>query len=397
MTDPQRPTVARRLPPLDSPDEAELRSLVAELLAKLATTERVRESEENETFDEELYAALADAGLIQLEAEVDGTPATHTSQAVVLEELGATATSMGVSLVVQYMGVSLLTSHGTPSQREEFLRPLLSGDQRVAFALTEPGGGTDVARAMRTRAAAEPDGSWVLNGSKMWISGATDCSTFIVLARTSPMTGSTIDGITMFLVPASTPGISVSEMDTMAIHGLSTCEVGFTDVRVGVGATLGEVDRGFRQVLSTLNGERLNGAAVALGIARGAHEATLDYVRSREAFGRSIGSFQILQHRLVDGAVKIEAARGLLQRAAQLADAGEPAEALSAMAKLAASEAATTVAEDGMRAMGGSGVSREYPMQRYFRDARLYTFAPLTDEMIRNFIAEYHFRLPRSY
>ncbi|MDC5696527.1 acyl-CoA/acyl-ACP dehydrogenase [Intrasporangium calvum] len=381
----------------ETQDEADLRALIRDVLRDKATPDRIREFDENEKFDEDLYRTLADAGLIQLEADTEGNPPSHMSQTIVLEELGATATSMAVSLVVQYMGVTLLAQHGTAEQRKQYLVPLLSGRSRVAFALTEPGGGTDVARVMRTRATQESDGTWKLSGSKMWISGASDATFLLVLARTAPIERSAISGITMFIVPRSASGVTVNEMDTMAIHSLSTCEVGLSDVRVPHDAVLGEVNWGFRQVLATLNGERLNAAAVALGIARGAQDAALEYVRSREAFGRTIGSFQILQHRLVDGVVRLEGARSLLQRAARAADHGGAAETLSAMAKLAASEAATMITDHGMRAMGGSGLSREYSMQRFFRDARLYTFAPLTDEMIHNFIAEHHFKLPRSY
>jgi alkylation response protein AidB-like acyl-CoA dehydrogenase len=386
-----------RFPIAESQEQADLRSMVRDILVQKATPSRLSDHDEREIFDEELYSALAEAGLVELEADISGTPPSHQSQAIVLEELGATATSIGVSLVVQYMGVTLLTHHGTDGQREEFLTPLLNGAQRVAFALTEPDGGTDVARAMMTRAAQQEDGSWLLTGSKMWISGANDCGFLIVLARTTPIDGSAVNGITMFLVPRETPGLTITEMDTMAIHGLSTCEVGFDGVALPATSVLGDIDQGFRQVIGTLNGERLNAAAVALGIARGAHESALDYVRERRAFGRPIGAFQVLQHRLVDGAIQIEAARGLLQRAALIADEGGAAETLSAMAKVAASDAATAVTDSGMRAMGGSGFSREYPMQRYFRDARLYTFAPLTDEVARNFIGEQHLKLPRSY
>jgi len=385
------------LPFDQSEEQADLRSMVRSIVEQIATPQRLSDFDEREAFDEELYSALAESGLVQLEGDVDGTPSSHESQTIVLEELGATATSIAVSFVVQYMAVTLLSQHGTPAQRERYLAPLFEGAHRAAFALTEPGGGTDVARAMKTRASRRPEGGWVLNGAKMWISGATDCGFLVVLARTAPIEKSAVGGITMFLVPAATPGITVNEMDTVAIHGLSTCEVGFADVVLDDDAVLGDVDRGFRQLIATLNGERLNAAAVALGIARGAHHASLDYVRGREAFGRPIGGFQILQHRLVDEAVKIEAARGLLQRAARQADGGAAAETLSAMAKLAASDAATTATENGMRALGGSGLSREYPMQRYWRDARLYTFAPLTDEMMHNFIAEHHLALPRSY
>lgn len=378
-------------------DQSDLRKLVRDLLAEHATPQRLMESDEKEAFDEGLYQILAESGLVQLEADIDGDLARHQSQVVVLEELGATATSVGVSFVVQYMATTLLGQHGTQDQRNRYLHGMFDNGHRAAFALTEPGGGTDVARAMQTRATTREDGTWTLNGAKMWISGAVDCRFFITLARTAPVEGPSVAGITMFLVPADTPGISVKEMDTVAIHGVSTCEVYFDNVTLPAASVLGHADRGFYQVISTLNGERLNAAAVALGIARGAHNASLGYVRTREAFGKPIGAFQILQSRLVDEAVQIESARALLQRAARAADDGAPAETLSAMAKLAASEAATTATEQGMRAMGGSGLSREYPMQRFWRDARLYTFAPLTDEMTHNFIAEHYLCLPRSY
>ncbi len=382
----------------DDEERAELRSLVRQIVAGEATDERLRTLDEAEQFDQELYTTLGEAGLIGLEASADGKEgADPRSQTVVLEELGATATSMAVCLVVQYMGVQLLTSHGSELQRKEILAPLLEGRTMVAFALTEPDGGTDVARVMRTKADLQDDGSWVLNGTKTWISGAANAEHAIVVARTAAPEPSAIDGITMFLVPLSTPGIDVRELQTVAIHGLDTCEVNFDDVKIPAGAVLGEAGRGFRQVLATLNGERLNAAATALGIARGAHETALAYAKERQAFGRSIGGFQAPQHRMVDDAVRIEAARELTRRAASAEAAGERADVLSAMAKLAASEAATQAADNGMRLMAGAGLSREYPMQRYFRDARLYTFAPLTDDMIRNYLGERLLGLPRSF
>lgn len=387
------------LPIHEDEERASLRALVRDVVSTTAPPARIGELDELEEFDERLYAALADSGLIALEADAAGSPASHVSQTIVLEELGATATSMAVCLVVQYMGVTLLAEHGSPQQRDDVLVPILSGQQRVAFALTEPGGGTDVARAMATRARREADGTWRLNGAKLWISGADDAGTLIVLARTAdPQPGrSAVSGITMFLVPAGSPGVTTNILDTIGIHGLSTCEVAFEEVLLPPDAVLGAEGMGFRQVLATLNGERLNAAAVALGIARGAQEASLTFVREREAFGRQIGGFQVLQHRLVDGAIGIEMVRGLVQRAANTADEGGEAEVLTAMAKVAAAETAVDITERGMRSMGGAGLSREYSMQRFFRDARLYTFAPLTDEMTKNFIGEHYLALPRSY
>lgn len=383
----------------DTPQVAEIRRRVRQVLAEHTSPEQLARHDEEEIYDVGLYEALAAAGLIRLETELDGRGPSHQSQVTVLEELGAGATSVGVSIVVQYMGVELLHSFGDDAQRREFLAPLLDGQARMSFALSEPDGGTDVARAMSTRATRQADGSYVLSGRKKWIGGASTADFLLVLARTTEIERSAIDGITLFIVPRSTPGITTTPIDTMGIRALEQADVVFDDVHVPARLVLGEKDRGFRQVLATLNGERLNGAAVALGIARGALETAVDYAKEREAFGRPVGAFQGLQHELVDAAVKVESARLLLHNAARTSDEAEGGanETLSAMAKLAASEAGTTATDIGMRVMGGWGFLRQLPMQRYFRDARLYTFAPLTDEMIRNYIGEKHLGLPRSY
>lgn len=385
-------------PHSDSAEQADLRQVVRDIIDRCSPPERTRAYDEANEFDLELYAALGEAGLIGLDAEVDGSSgADPRHQIVVLEELAAGPTSMAVCLVVQYMGVGLLTEFGSDEQRTEVLAPLLEGTQRVAFALTEPDGGTDVARVMRTRAKQDADGGWVLSGAKTWISGPKHASHLIVLARTTTSPTSAIDGITMFLVPTDAPGITIRELDTFAIHSLDTCEVTFDNVQIDANTVLGEVDRGFRQVLGTLNGERLNAAAAALGIARGALEAAVAYGHDRHVFGRPVGGFQVGQHRLVDAAIQIEAARALTVQAAEATATGARADIISAMAKVAASDAATAVTDAGMRLMGGSGFSKEYPMERLFRDARLYTFAPLTNEMLRNHIGEKYLGLPRSF
>lgn len=382
----------------ESPELAALRKRVREVLSEHVTPERLNKFDEAEEYDVELFREIAAAGLLKLDGELHGPGPKHQSQAVVLEELGAGPTSVGVSMVVQYMGVQLLHSYGTGEQQNEFLAPLHAGKAKMSFGLSEPDGGTDVARAMKTRATLLEDGSYSISGQKKWIGGAMDADYLILLARTSEVARSAIDGITMFLVPRSTPGIRTDVIDTMGIRGLAQYDVFLDDVRVPAANVLGEVDNGFRQVLNTLNGERLNGAAVALGIARGAMETAIGWAQQRHAFGRAVGSFQGLQHNLVDASVKIESARLLLRQAAEASDTGPSTnETWSAMAKLAASDAATTTTDVGMRIMAGWGFFRGLPMQRYFRDARLYTFAPLTDEMTRNYIGEKHLGLPRSF
>lgn len=383
---------------LESEEFGRLRERVRATLAAHVTPERLNRFDEAEEYDLELYRELAGAGLVKLDGELHGPGPKHGAQTVVLEELGAGPTSIGVSMVVQYMGVQLLHSYGTHEQQERFLAPLHAGNAVMSFGLSEPGGGTDVARAMTTRATRLEDGSYSITGQKKWIGGAMTADFLILLARTSDITRSAIDGITMFIVPRSTPGIHTEVIDTVGIRGLAQCDVDLKDVRVPADNVLGKIDGGFRQVLDTLNGERLNGAAVALGIARGALDCAVGWAKERQAFGRAIGSFQALQHSMVDASLKIESARLLLQQAATASDSGNGMnETRSAMAKLAASDAATTTTDVGMRVMAGWGFFRGLPMQRYFRDARLYTFAPLTDEMIRNYIGEKHLGLPRSF
>lgn len=377
---------------LDTPDQADLRAMVRDVLAEHAEPERVRRHDEAESFDHELYDRLAGLGLVAFDSTVDGVTTDPGHQAVVLEELGATATSLAVCFVVQYMGVQLLGGLGTEDQRKAVLQPLLDGTQRVAFALTEPDGGIDVARAMRTRATKTVNG-WSLSGTKTWISGPKVASHLIVVARTGAAAPSAVDGITLFLVPTGHRGVEIRELDTIGIHGLDTCEISFTDVQLSHGDVLGPVHQGFRALLSTLNRERLNAAAVAVGIARGALELAVRYAQERQAFGRPLGAFQALQHRLVDVAIAVESARGLLSRATRAPEL----ESLSAMAKVAASDAAVRATDEGMRVLAGAGFSREFAMQRYFRDARLYTFAPFSDDMMRNYLGERLLEFPRSY
>jgi acyl-CoA dehydrogenase len=287
------------------------------------------------------------------------------------------------------MATHLLVDYGSAEQKRRLLAPLCRGETKFAFALTEAGGGTDVLSSVKTRARRDGDG-WLLSGSKMWISGAARADWLIVLARTAEHR---TRGFTMFLVPGGAPGLAVREVATMAVHGLDTCEVAFQDVRLPADALLGELDQGFPQVLSTLNAERLHAAAVACGIARGAHRSAADYARERQAFGRPIGQFQALQHRLVRAGVAVEGAWLLTLRAA-----GEgAADVASAMAKLAASEAALDATHVGMEVLGGAGFDVGLPMQRWFRDARLYVFAPLTNDMIANYLAERWLQLPRSF
>jgi len=362
---------------------------------RVAPVERVQRLDNAKAFDDELHAALAELGVLGIgvpEAE-GGSGGGPVEEVLALEVLGRRATSMAVFLVVHFMATRLLAEHGTAAQKARYLAGLCQGRRKAAFAMTEAAGGTDVLASIATRARRQGDG-WVLRGSKMWISGAVRADVIVVVARTAEHR---TRGMTMFLVPRTSPGATVSEVRTVAIHGLDTCEIVFEDVPLGADALLGREHEGFHQVLATLNGERMNAAAVAAGIARGAHEAALAYARERQAFGKPIGQFQALQHRLVRSGVGLEAAWLLTLKAATEDAAGAPADVSASMAKLATSWAALEATHVGMEVMGGAGFDTDLPMQRYFRDARLYVFAPLTNDMVTNYLGERWLGLPRSF
>lgn len=384
--------------PIAEPSERrELRAELRKLIAATSPVDHVLALDDAEQFDDALHDQLKQLGSYAI-----GAPPEHggvgdlRDQIAVVQELAAGPTSMAVFMVVHYMGTHILSAHGSPAQQERWLARLVNGEAKMSFALTEPEGGTDIARAMRTTASRTDDG-WVLSGQKTWISGAQRADMLVVLARTSPPDDSTVDGITMFLVPADSPGLQVRELPTVAVHGLDTCEVFFDEVRLPDNAVIGTVGAGFRQVIGTLNRERINAAAGALGAATGALDYAVAYAKERAAFGTTVGSFQAVQHRLVDGALAVESARSLLSRAAAVELTGGRADLLSSMAKLAASEAAVRVTQDGMEILGGAGFSREVPMQRWFRDVRLWVFAPLANDMVRNYLGERLLELPRSF
>jgi acyl-CoA dehydrogenase len=383
-------------PIADTPERAELRATIRRLVADVSPPERTRTLDEAETFDEQLHAALADVGALAIGApEAAGGSGDVRDQLVVVEELAAGPTSMAAFLIAQYAVTQVLAAFARTDEHRALLADLLAGRTKLAFALSEPAGGTDVARAMRTRAVRDGDG-WRIDGQKMWTSGATLASHVVVLARTSPIDGSPVRGVTMFLVPATAAGVTIRELSTFGIHGMSTCEVFLDGVSVDADAVLGEVDAGMRQVFATINREGLNAAAACIGAGRGALELAVAYAKEREVFGKPIGAFQSPQHRLVDGAVALESARSLMVRAAEIEVGGGDAGGLASMAKLVASEAAERIALHGMQLMGGLGYSREVAMQRYFRDVRLWSFSPLTNEVVRNRIGEQVLGLPRS-
>ncbi len=385
-------------PLADSPERAELRRMIRKLVEDVSPEARTNELDQSETFDELLYSKLAELGLLGIDAPQElGGSGDVRDQLVVVEELAKGPTSMAAFMISQFAVVQVLAGFGRTPQAREVLEALVAGRTKVSFALSEPDGGTDVARVMKTRADRTASGGFVLRGQKTWTSGAAEAEWLVVLARSSEIERSPVEGITMFLVPTSLPGIEIRAIDTFGIHSLSTCDVFLDGVEVAEDAILGDLDRGMRQVFATVNREGLNAAAATLGVGMGALELAVGHAKERLVFGKPIGSFQVPQHWMVDAAVQLEAARVLMGLAAAIEVAGGHADSLASMAKLVASDAALEISLKGMQLMGGIGYTRASAMQRLFRDGRLWSFSPLNNEMVRNRLGEGWLGLPRSY
>jgi acyl-CoA dehydrogenase len=384
-------------PLAEAPERIAFRAMLRTLVARASPPDRTREMDDGRTFDVDLYRELASVGVLGLDAPSElGGAGDLRDQLIAVEELGRGPTSMAAFLILQYAAIKFLARSGSTDEQRRVLADLVAGNTLVSFGMSERDGATDLGRTLQTRA--ERDGSsWRINGQKMWTSAATDAQWIIVFARTERADGPSIEGISSFLVPADAKGVEIRPLDTFGIHGMSTCEVFFDEVTVPDDALIGDLGKGMRQAFATINHEGLLACAACLGVGHGALKTATDYVSKREVFGKPVGAFQVPQHWLVDGAVGLEAARSLMDRAAAIEVAGGRSEMLTLMAKLLASDTAQDITLKGMQMMGGAGYLVEVPMQRFFRDVRLWSFAPLNNEMVRNRIGERLLRLPRSY
>lgn len=346
-------------------------------------------------FDKRLHDRLAASGIFAIGTpEQDGGAGGDTvDQVIVLETLGRKATSMAVFCVVRFLVVRMLRQFGSEDQKNTYLPSLLAGTTQSAFCLTEEGGGTDILASTKTTAVADGQG-WVLSGSKAWISGAASSDMMLVVARTD---AHRTRGLTVFVVPRHLPGIAATRTGTIALNGYETCSVTFERVRLPKDSVLGTPGMGLQYLLSGLNSERINAAAVVGGIARGAFERGVERARTRTAFEKPIGQFQAVQHRLASLGASVEMAwMSVLEAARRDAD-GEPTDIVASLAKWAASKAALSATDIGMELMGASGFLEQDVMQRYFRDARLHVFAPVNNDMILNILGERWLGLPRSF
>ena len=336
-------------------------------------------------FPYEIVAQLGELGLmgIPIAEEWGGGGADTLSYALAVEELGRVDSSVAVTVAAHTsLGAWPIAAFGTDEQRSAWLPDLCAGRKLAAFGLTEPGAGSD-ARAIRTSARLE-DGGWVVDGAKQFITNAgTDISGCVnLVVRTGT------DELSMLVVPSGTPGYSVgASYRKMGWHASDTRPLAFDACRVPAGNLLGARGRGLHQCLQALDGGRISIAALAVGLAQGALDEALAYARERRVFGRRVSSFGAIQVKLASLSADIEAARLLTYRAALLKDAGRPFTLAAAQAKLTASRLAVRAADEAVQVHGGSGYMEEYPVCRFYRDAKVLTIAEGTDEVLARVIA----------
>jgi hypothetical protein len=347
----------------------------------------VMEWDEAQHFPRDVIDKLAGLGLLGaiFPERYGGAGLTYIDYVNIIEELAAVES--GIALAVAAHN-SLCTGHiylaGTDAQRERFLPKLTSGEWIGCWALTEPGSGSD-ASGLRTAAVRQGD-TWLLNGTKNFITNATHAGVAVVLAVTDKSDRK--HGITAFAIEMDTPGIRAGKKENkLGMRISDTAELVLENCQVPADAVLGKVGYGFIDAMKVLDGGRISIAALSLGIARGAYDAALAYSQERQAFGKPIAGFQAIQFMLADMATEIEAARLLCYRAAALKDAGEKTTMWSSMAKLYASEVAVRVTEKGVQIFGGYGFIKEYPAEKFYRDVKLCTIGEGTSEIQRMVIA----------
>src|SRR4051794_27473 len=327
--------------------------------------------------------------------EYGGAGASALMTLVAIEEVSKVCATSGLILAVQELGSLGIKLAGTEAQKLRFLPKLASGEWLAAYALTEPGSGSDSA-AMRSEAKRDGD-EYVLNGSKRFITNAGVASVYVTFAKTDPTLGH--DGISAFVVEADTPGFSVGRIEPkMGIKGSTTGEVFYDDCRIPADNLLGGEGEGFRIAMRILDRSRPGIGAQGLGIAQGATDYALEYARSRETMGKPIASHQLIAGYLADMETKCEAARGLLYKIGQLIDEDEPElTKYSAMAKLYCTDVAMEVTTQAVQILGGYGYIQEYPVERMMRDAKITQIYEGTNEIQRIVIAREMLRESREF
>jgi butyryl-CoA dehydrogenase len=368
-------------------DEQELIREAVREFAEAEVAPIAAELDRDHRFPHELLPKMADLNLMGMPypEKLGGAGADYLSYVIAVEELSRACASTAVILSAHSSLATWPVYHfGTPEQHEKYLRDMASGRRLGAFALTEPGAGTDAAAGTAT--AVRKDGEYVLNGSKIFITNAPHAEIYVVFAKTDPDAGTR--GISAFIVEKDTPGFTVGEAEhKLGIRGSSTPPLYFADCHIPEDNLLGAEGQGFKIAMQTLDGGRIGIAAQALGIGQAALDASVGYAKERVQFGKPIATLQAIQWMIADMATEIDAARLLVYRAASNIDNGRPYSTEGAMAKLFASETATRVADRAIQIHGGYGYTESYPVERNWRDAKITELYEGPSEVQRMVIA----------
>lgn len=352
---------------------------------------RARETDEKGEFNWSAVRQMGPIGLLGLEVpeEYGGAGTDAVSAAIAIEELGWGCGSTALAIAAHNsLALGPIVKYGTEAQKNHFLPPLAGGQGKLAcLGLTEPGAGSDLQGGVSTNAVKEGD-SWIIDGSKMWLTNASISDVMVVLCRTDREISSR--SLSMIIVPSDTPGISIGPAEKkMGLKGSPTHAVTFEEVRVPLENLLGEEGRGLHQTLSTLDAGRIGIGALAVGLAQAAYEEAVGYAHQRETFGKPIAEYQAIQWMLADAATEIQAARLMVYWAAWHKDQRRPYSTAASMAKLFATEVSERVCRNAIQIHGGYGYSREFPVERIYRDTRLMTIGEGTSEIQRLVIARH--------
>ncbi|MFP2903556.1 acyl-CoA dehydrogenase family protein [Pyxidicoccus sp. 3LFB2] len=373
----------------------ETQTLIRDTARKFAR-ERVapqaRKLDREERFPTELYKEMGELGLlgVNIPAKYGGSEAGTVSYALAMMEMAAADASTSVTMAVTNMCAELIHAFGTEAQREKFVTRLVSGEAIAgSFALSEPHAGSDPG-AMRTSAVKRGD-TYVLNGSKQWITSGAYAGVMVVWARTSPAGNK---GLSCFIVEGGTKGLIIGKHeDKMGLRASNTVSLTFEDCVIPADNLLGQEGQGFRLAMTALDGGRIGIASQACGVGRAALEATVAYTKDRKAFGQAIADLQAPRFMMADMQTQLEAAELLTLRAAYMKEQGQPFSREASMAKLFASEMSNKLADKAVQLHGGYGYIDEFPVERYFRDARVQTIYEGTSEVQRMVIARESFKL----
>jgi acyl-CoA dehydrogenase len=352
-------------------------------------------------FPDEFFDAMVRIGIVGMLAqpEYDGGGATIEDAALALQEIAASGAGInGCSTVhLSMFGFHPVVVHGSEDLKRRYLPRVANGEMHVSFSVTEPDAGLDTGK-IATKAV-RTDGGFLLRGRKVWMTKGLESSAALVLARTTPVEECRrpIDGLTLFLADLDPEHVDIAAIPKMGRNAVASCDVLFDDLFVPEENVVGELDRGFRTILDGLNPERILVAGEAVGLGRAAIDRACRYARERIVFDRPIGQNQGIQHPLADAYMQLRAAAAMVRTAARLYDSGRPCATEANTAKFLGGRAAFFAADRAVQTHGGMGYAVEYQVERLFRESRLLRIAPVSEELIMNYVAEHELQLPRSY